>query len=52
MVGNIKAYLGSKKTQRMEVIKSIPLVFRGIRSLADFQYFLRKGINYVKKSIS
>jgi len=50
--GNIKAYLGSKKTQRMEVIKSIPLVFRGIRSLADFQYFLRKGINYVKKSIS
>ncbi|XOB42198.1 MAG: B12-binding domain-containing radical SAM protein [Candidatus Nealsonbacteria bacterium] len=48
----IKSFLESKKTQNMEVIKSIPLVFRGIRNLADFQYFLQKGINYVKKSIS
>lgn len=47
----IYSYLNSKKTQLRELVKSIPLAFRGVRSFQDLKYLIKRGIKYLKRKL-
>ncbi len=49
---DIKTFLESKTVQFMELIKSISPAIKGVKSFGDFQYLLKRGVNYFKRKVS